>query len=244
MISAPSILRISVGVGERVEVRERLDVHAVGLPVEEQRVRLDRVEHRRRRALRDVHVHGAQVLGENRARRSVVGADVLEHRRVARLLGVMVDDEVDAVDEAAEVVRLHVDHRDAVVLLDRLRRDRLDVDVEQVDHPQVLRPRHALDRADDGRRLRAVQDVAQRQAAGQASGSGSLCSRISTRSASAKYRWYCCDPRARQRSAELGEQRPAEQLRHRQVRRRRETRAWSSSARLAVACAPRPTPRT
>ena len=28
--------------------------------------------------------------------------------------------------------------------------------------------------------------------AASASGSGSLCSRISTRSASAKYRWYCC----------------------------------------------------
>ena len=108
------------GVGERIEIRERLEVDAVGLAVEEQRVRLDRVEHRRRRALRDVHVDGAQVLGEDRRRRAVVGADVLEHRGVARLLGMMIDDEIDAVDQAAEVVRLHVDHRDAVVLLERL----------------------------------------------------------------------------------------------------------------------------
>ena len=62
MISAPSILRMSIGVGERVEIRERLDVDAVRLTVEEQRVRLDGVEHRGRHALRDVDVDRAQVL--------------------------------------------------------------------------------------------------------------------------------------------------------------------------------------
>ena len=56
------------GVGQRIQVRERLEIDAVGLAVEEQRVRLDRVEHRRRRALRDVDVDGAQVLGQDRAR--------------------------------------------------------------------------------------------------------------------------------------------------------------------------------
>ena len=40
-------------------------------------------------------------------------------RRVPGLLGMMVDDQVHVVDEAAEVVRLDVHHRDAVVLLDR-----------------------------------------------------------------------------------------------------------------------------
>ena len=128
------------GVGQRIQIGERLEVDAVGLAVEEQRVRLDRVEHRGRGALRDVDVDGAQVLGENRGGRSVVGADVLEDRGVARLLGVMVDDQIDAIDQAAEVVRLHVDHRDAVEFLQRRRRDRLDVDVEQVHHPQVFRP--------------------------------------------------------------------------------------------------------
>ena len=62
------------GVGERVEVRERLEIDAVRLAVEEQRVGLDGVEHRRRGALRDVHVYRAQVLGEDRAGGSVVGA--------------------------------------------------------------------------------------------------------------------------------------------------------------------------
>ncbi len=84
----------------------------------------------------------------------------------------MVDDEIDAIDQAAEVVRLHVDHRDPVELLQRLGGHRLDVDVEQVDHAEVLRPRHALDRADDGRGLRAPQDVPQRQAAGHRVGIG------------------------------------------------------------------------
>ena len=110
------------GVGQRVEIGERFEVDAVGRAVEEQRVGLDRVEHRRRRALGDVDVDRAQVLGEDGAGRAVVGADVLEHRGVARLLRVMVDHQVDAIDQAAEVVRLDVDHRDAVVLLERLRR--------------------------------------------------------------------------------------------------------------------------
>ena len=153
-------------VGQRVEIRERLDVHAVGLAVEEQRVRLDRVEHRRRDALGDVRVHRAQVLGQDRGRRSVVGADVLVDRRVARLLGVMVDHQVDAVDRAAEVVRLHVHHRDPIELLDLLGREDLDVDVEQVHHPLVLRPRDALQRRDDRRLLGCGAGRAQRQAAG------------------------------------------------------------------------------
>ena len=87
------------GVGQRVEEREGLEIDPVGVAREEQRVRLDRVEHRRRRALRDVDVDGAQVLGEDRRGRSVVGADVLEDRAVAGLLGMMVDDEVRAVEQ-------------------------------------------------------------------------------------------------------------------------------------------------
>ena len=57
-----------------------------------------------------------------------------------------------------------------------------------------------------------------------ASGSGSLCRRISTRSASLKNRWYCCTLQPGQRSAELGQQRAAEQLRERQVVQLRELR--------------------
>ena len=136
MISAPFHLPDHRGVGQRVEVREGLDVDAVRLAVEEQRVRLDRVEHRRRRPLGDVGVDGAQVLGQDRGGRAVVGADVLEHRAVAGLLGMMIDHEVDAMERAAEIVRLHVDHRDPVEAGELLGRDDLDLDVEQV-HPSA-----------------------------------------------------------------------------------------------------------
>ena len=110
------------GVGERIEERERFEVDAVGVAGEEQRVGLDRVEHRRRRPLRDVHVDRAQVLGEDRRGRSVVGADVLEDGAVARLLGVVIDDQVGPVEQAAEVVRLHVDRRDPLEFLNDCRR--------------------------------------------------------------------------------------------------------------------------
>ena len=118
------------------------------------------------------------------------------------------------------------------------------MDVEQVEHPQVLRPRHALDGADDGRRLGAVQDVAQRQAAGHRVGIGIVVQQDQHAVGVAEIPLVLQDPGARQRPAEFGEQRPAEQLRHRQVHDVRETRSWNSSTRLAVACAPTPTPRT
>ena len=55
-------------VGQRIEERERLEIHPVGVAGEEQRVRLDRVEHCGRRALRDVHVDGPEMLGQDRGR--------------------------------------------------------------------------------------------------------------------------------------------------------------------------------
>ena len=129
----------------------------------------------------------------------------------------VIDDEVDAVDQPAEVVRLHVDHRDAVVFLQRGGGDRLDVDVEQVHHPQVLRPRDALDRADDRRRLRAPQHVAQRQAARHRVGIRIVVQHDQDAIGVAEVALILLDPRAGQRSAELGEQRAAEQLRHREI---------------------------
>ena len=51
-------------------------------------------------------------------------------------------------------------------LLHLLRRQHLDLQVEQLQHPQVLRPAHAEQAADDGRLTRAAQQIAQRQAAG------------------------------------------------------------------------------
>ena len=57
----------------------------------------------------------------------------------------VIDHEVHAIDEPGEVVRLDVHHRDAIERREVCGGHRLDVDVEQVGHPQVLRPRHALD---------------------------------------------------------------------------------------------------
>ena len=209
-------------VGERIEIRERLEVDAVGLPVEEQRVRLDRVQHRRRRALGNVDVDGPQVLGQDRGRRSVFRPDVLEHGGVAGLLGMMVDDQVHAIDQIAEVVRLDVHHRDAIEFGERCRRDRLDVHVEQVDHPQVFRARHALHGADDRRGLRAPEHVPQREAAGQRVGIGIVVQQDQHAVGVAEVALILLDPRPRQRPAEFGQQRSAEQLGHRQVRHVRE----------------------
>src|SRR5690606_32360006 len=95
---------------------------------------------------------------------SVVGPDVLEDRRVTRLFGMMVDVQVDTGKQAAEVVRLDVDRRDAAEGSEVFRGVRLDLDVEQIDHADVFRTRHAAHGPDDGGRLGAAQDVAQGQA--------------------------------------------------------------------------------
>ncbi len=84
-------------VGQRVEKRERFQVSPIRVPREEQRIGLDRVEHRGRDALGDVDVDRSQVLGEDGRSRAVVRADVLERGGVAAAFGVMVDHQVDSV---------------------------------------------------------------------------------------------------------------------------------------------------
>ena len=204
-------------VGERVEIREGFDVDAVGLAVKEQRVRLDRVDHRRCGALGDVHVDGAQVLREDRAGRAVVGAHVLEHRGVSRLLRMVVDHQIDAVDLAAEVVRLHVHHADPVVCADALGRHVLDVNVEQVHHPQVLGPCHALHRADDGGGLGAAQHVAQRQPAGHRVGVRIVVQHDQHAVGVAEIALVLLHAGSGERAAHLGDERVAEQFGHRQI---------------------------
>ncbi len=71
-----------------------------------------------------------------------------------------------------------------------------------------------------------------------ASGSGSLCSRISTRSASAKYRWYCWTRARVSDRLTWRDQRAAEQLGQRQVEHARGRRRGS---RPRAAC-PRSSP--
>ena len=114
----------------------------------------------------------SEMFGQNRRRRPVVGADVLEHGAVARVLGMVIDDEVRAIEQAAEVMRLHVDSGDPLEAAERGWRDLFHLDVEHVRHPQVFRPRHALHRADNRRRLRPAQKVSQRESARQRVGIG------------------------------------------------------------------------
>ncbi len=129
----------------------------------------------------------------------------------------VIDDEIHAIDQSAEVVRLHVDHRDAVVFLQAVDRDRLDVDVEQIDHPQVFRSGHTLNRADDRCRLGPAQNVAQREAAGHRIGIRVVVQQDQDAIGVAEIALILLDAGAGQRPAELGQQRSAEQLRHRQV---------------------------
>ena len=79
-------------------------------------------------------------------------------------------------------------------------------------HPQVFRTRDALQRADDRRLLGAAQHVAQRQAAGHRVGIGVVVQENQDAVGVAEEALVLLDPEPGQRAAELGEQRPAEQL--------------------------------
>ena len=124
----------------------------------------------------------------------------------------VVDDQVGARQQPAEVMRLDVDGRDPVELLERRRRDRLDVDVEHVRHPQVLGPGHALHRADDRRRLGPAQQVAQRQAARQRIGIGIVVQQDQHPIRIGEVALILLDPGARHRPAQLGHQRRPDEL--------------------------------
>ena len=65
----------------------------------------------------------------------------------------------------AEVMRLHVHHGDALVFADLRRSDVLDVQIEQIDHPDVFRTGHAFQRGDDAGLTCAAEHVAQCEAA-------------------------------------------------------------------------------
>ena len=92
------------------------------------------------------------------------------------------------------------------------------MNVEQVHHPKVLGPGHALNRADNGGRFRAAQDVPQRQAAGNRIGIRVVMQHDQHAIGVAEIALVLLHTRARQRPAELGEKRSAEELGHRQVR--------------------------
>jgi hypothetical protein len=96
-------------------------------------------------------------------------------------------------------------------------------------------------RADDRRGLGAAQDVAQRQAAGHRVGVRVVVQQDQHAVGVAEVALVLLHAGPGQRPAELGEQRPAEQLRHRQIDDIGEF-SWNSSARLLVA--PLPIPST
>ena len=91
------------------------------------------------------------------------------------------------------------------------------VDVEQVHHPLVLGARDAVKRRDDGRLLVAAQHVAQGQAAGERVRIGIVVQQDEDAVGVAQEPLVLLHLEARKRSAELGEQRAAEELGQRQV---------------------------
>ena len=97
------------------------------------------------------------------------------------------------------------------------RGDDLDVDVEQVHHPLILRTRHAMERGDHRRLFGAAQHVAQREAAGERVGVGIVVQEDEDAVGVAEESLILLNLEAGQRPAELGEERAAEQLGERQV---------------------------
>ena len=130
----------------------------------------------------------------------------------------MVDDEVDPIDEAAVVVRLHVDHGDPIELFHRVGGQDFDVDVEQVDHPEVLGTGDALQRAQNRRGLGAAQQVTQREARRQRVRIGIVVEQDQHAIGVVEETLILLDAGAGQGPADLGDERPADELGHREER--------------------------
>ena len=120
-------------------------------------------------------------------------------------------------------------------------RDRFDVNVEEVRHPDVFGPRHTFERRNDGRRPCAVQDGAQRQAAGHGVGIGLVVQQDQNAVGVGQIALILLHAGARQRAAEFGEERRFEELGQRQIRNVRKLIANGLGALLASAV---PTPST
>ena len=122
-----------------------------------------------------------------------------------------------------------------------VRRDRFDVDVEQVRHPQVFGPRHPLERRNHSGRPRAVQDGAQREAAGHRIRIGLVVQQDQDAIGVSQIALILLHTRARQGAAELGEERRFEEL----DRERYETSGnWSRMASARFSRSAVPTPST
>jgi len=100
---------------------------------------------------------------------------------------------------------------------ERLGRDRFDVDVEQIHHPDVLGPRGADLRAEYRGLLRAAEHVAQGEAAGHRIGVGVVVKQDQNAIGVAEEPLVLLHPQACQRTAEFEQQRRPEELRDREV---------------------------
>ena len=96
-------------------------------------------------------------------------------------------------------------------------RDGLDVDVEQVHHAEVLGARDAFERGNHGRGSCAVQHRAQRESARHRVGIGLVVEQDQDAVRVREIALVLLHAGARQRAAELGEQRRFEQLGQRQI---------------------------
>ena len=134
-------------------------------------------------------------------------------------------------------MRLHVHHRDPVEAGELVGGDDLDLDVEQVLHPQVFRARGALQGANDGRLLGSPQDVAERQAARHRIRIGVVVQENQYAVGIAEESLVLLDPKPRQRSAELDQQRLPEQLGERKIVHLGEERAQLIFMLVRVAAA-------
>ena len=84
----------------------------------------------------------------------------------------MVDDEVDVDEALLEEGGLHVDHGHPVEGVHLFRGDRLHVDLEDLAHGQVLRPRDGAEGADGSSRAVASEEGAQGEGGGDSVGIG------------------------------------------------------------------------
>src|SRR5262249_27274615 len=166
-------LRDERAVGERIEKAERLHVDHVAAALEKERVGLDAVEQRGREPLRRLHAGGAEIIGEDRRGRAVVGAEVGEARSERRALRMVVDDQIDAPERLLEIGRLHVDERElGAVGVEIAGVDALDLDFEQAEHREILRAGDLAKSHDRRRRALPSQQLAQRERAADRVGVG------------------------------------------------------------------------
>ena len=88
----------------------------------------------------------------------------------------------------------------------------LDLEVEQLQHPQVFRTADAVHAADDRRLARAAQDVAQREAAGDGVGIGVVVQQDQDAIGVREVALVLLDLLTRHRAAELDHERRAGQF--------------------------------